>query len=268
MPAKNHIDLVVKTLKVLESLAESENGKALKEIAQEVGLVKSSVFRILFTLKAEGYVEQPETNGVYRLTLKTAGLTRRNMKRLGLMAVARPYLTRMRNELDESVALAERRLHAVVLIDVLESMHPLRLSFHIGNDCPVHATALGKSVAAFLPAAELAELHKNQKLVRYTAHTKTKLRNFQEELKRVRHVGYALNDEETVTGAFLAGAPLFDAQGVVCGAISVNTPTARTSPARKKQLISAAVETAKRISTDLKNVGYVHEIAAEGAAIS
>jgi hypothetical protein len=50
MPAKNHIDLVVKTLKVLESLAESENGKALKEIAQEVGLVKSSVFRILFKL--------------------------------------------------------------------------------------------------------------------------------------------------------------------------------------------------------------------------
>ena len=56
----------------------SEHGKALREITKDVGLVKSSVFRILFTLKEAGYVEQPEENGVYRLTLKTAGLSRRN----------------------------------------------------------------------------------------------------------------------------------------------------------------------------------------------
>jgi IclR family acetate operon transcriptional repressor len=117
-------------------------------------------------------------------------------------------------------------------------------------------------VAAFLPAAELMELRKNQKLAQYTEHTKTKLRDLQTELERVRRVGYALNDEETVTGAFLAGAPLFDARGTVCGAISVNTPTARTTSARKKQLISTVVETAKRIVTDLKNVCYVHEAAA------
>ena len=54
MAAKNHIDLVVKTLAVLEALANSEYGKPLKEIASEVGLVKSSAFRILFTLKEAG----------------------------------------------------------------------------------------------------------------------------------------------------------------------------------------------------------------------
>lgn len=69
MPAKNHIELIVKTLAVLECLAASEQGQALKEIAAEVGLVKSSVFRILFTLREQGYVEQSDA-GSYRLTLK------------------------------------------------------------------------------------------------------------------------------------------------------------------------------------------------------
>src|SRR6202789_1085267 len=108
MAAKNHIDLVVKTLAVLEALANSEYGKPLKEIASEVGLVKSSAFRILFTLKEAGYVEQPEMNGVYRLSLKSAGLARRNANRLGLATVARPHLTVLREKLDESGALGAR----------------------------------------------------------------------------------------------------------------------------------------------------------------
>lgn len=261
MPTKNHIDLVVKTMHVLESLADSEHGKALKEIAQEVGLVKSSVFRILFTLKAAGYVEQPEVNGIYRLTLKTAGLSRRNAQELGLIDIARPYLLRMRDQLDESVALAERRATSVVLVDVVETSHPLRLSFHIGNDCPIHATALGKAVAAFLSPSEFKAMLDGQKLAQYTQHTKTKLRELEAEMERTRRIGYSINDEETVTGAFLVGAPLADARNTVCGALSVNAPSARCSPARKKQLIAAVVEASKSISADLANARFTHEIA-------
>lgn len=257
MPAKNHIDLVVKTLNVLESLAVSEHGKALKEIAAEVGLVKSSVFRILYTLKQAGYVEQPESNGVYRLTLKTAGLSRRNSERLGFATVARPHLARLRDTLDESVALAERRTQSVVLIDVLETSHPLRLSFHIGNDCPIHATALGKAVAAFLSPRDLAALLGKPDLPQYTDRTNTKMRELKAELARVHKLGYAVNDEETVLGAVIIGAPVFDSQGNACGALSVNIPTARCSATRKKQLIVAVRDAGQRISSDLADLGFV-----------
>jgi DNA-binding IclR family transcriptional regulator len=259
MAANNHIDLVVKTLNVLEALAVSEHGKTLKEIAQEVGLVKSSVFRILFTLKASGYVEQPEMNGVYRLTLKTAALARRNTQALGLVNIARPHLIRLRDKLDESVALAERRAESVVLIDVLETSHPLRLSFHIGHDCPVHATALGKAVAAFLPQDEFETLRKGQSLAQFTKRTKTKLRDLESEMGRTRKIGYSINDEETVAGAFLVGAPLFDTRDTVCGALSVNAPTARCSLERKKQLIAAVVESSKNISADLAHAGFTRD---------
>lgn len=257
MAAKNHIDLVVKTLAVLEALAMSEYGKPLKEIAREVGLVKSSAFRILFTLKEAGYVEQPETNGVYCLTLKSTGLSRRNTKRLGLATVARPHLNALREKLDESIALAERLAGSVILIDVVETSHPLCLTFHIGDDCPVHATALGKAVAAFVSGKDLDAFLENSKLAQYTEHTRTKRRDLKLELERTRRAGYSLNDEETVVGAFIVGAPIFDSQSAVCGSVSVNIPNARCSPARKKLLISSVIDTGKRISADLAAVGFV-----------
>jgi DNA-binding IclR family transcriptional regulator len=257
MAAKNHIDLVVNTMAVLEALANSEYGKPLKEIAEEVDLVKSSAFRILFTLKQAGYVEQPETNGVYRLTLKTASLSRRNAKHLGLATVARPHLTRLHEKLDESVALAERQDEAVILIDVLETSHPLRLTFHIGDDCPIHATALGKAVAAFLSPGDLARFLEKSKLAQYTEKTYTKMRDLKADLERTNKTGYSFNDEETVVGAFIVGAPIFDSQSAVCGAVSVNIPTARCSAARKKLLIAAVVDAGKRISADLAGIAFV-----------
>lgn len=262
MAAKNHVELVVKTMAVLESLAASEHGKALRDIAIEVGLVKSSVFRILYTLKEAGYVEQPEANGPYRVTLRTAGLARRNTERLGLREIARPHLTRLRDALDESVALAERRQNSVVLVDVLETSHPLRLTFHIGDDCPIHATALGKAVAAFITPDELAAFLREHALAQFTSRTKTKLLQLKAELKRTHSNGYSINDEETVAGALLIGAPLFDATGTVCGALSMNTPTARCSEARKHSIIAAVVRTAQRISTDLAHARFTSPLAA------
>lgn len=259
MAAKNHIDLVVKTLAVLEALAISEYGKPLKEIASEVGLVKSSAFRILFTLKEAGYVEQPEMNGVYRLSLKTAGLARRNSNRLGLATVARPHLALLREKLDESVALAERLAESVILIDVLETSHPLRLTLHIGDACPIHATALGKAVAAFLSPEELSALLEKSKLAQYTEHTFTKMRDLKLDLARTRRTGYSLNDEETVAGAFIVGAPIFESQSSVCGSISVNIPTARCSAARKKLLIASVIDAGRKISADLAGIGFVRE---------
>jgi DNA-binding IclR family transcriptional regulator len=261
MPAKNHIDLVINTLNVLESLSASNSGKPLKEIASDTGLLKSSAFRILFTLKEAGYVEQAGQNGAYGLTLKTAGLSRKNVEHLSLVAVARPHLVELQGRLDESVALAERRAGSVILVDVIECRQPLRLSFQIGDDCPVHATALGKAVAAFLSRDELDQWLRKHVFPRYTQQTNTALAALRSELQSVRQAGYALNDEETVAGAFLVGAPIFDSREVICGALSVNAPVARCSPAHRKLLTAGSVRAACAVSADLARIGYTHAVA-------
>ena len=73
MAARNYIELVEKTLRVLESLGDSTAGIKLGELAGRVGLVKSSVFRILFTLNKLGYVEKVGPEGVYAFNASPAG---------------------------------------------------------------------------------------------------------------------------------------------------------------------------------------------------
>ena len=251
MSARNHIDLTVKTMSVLESLVDSGEGAGLKDIAARVGLIKSSVFRILFTLKEIGYVEQVGESGRYRLTFKTAGLVRRSNERLTLSRLARPHLAKLRDRLQESAWLAEQRRHGIVLIDALEVSHPLKLSFNVGDLCPIHATALGKAIAAYLPREQVDALLPKGKLPKLTSRTLVGRSQLRAELLRVRQRGYAINDEETIAGAILVGAPLFDSLGRVFAGISVSAPTARCSRNKRREIVAQVLAASRSISREL-----------------
>jgi DNA-binding IclR family transcriptional regulator len=256
MAARNHIDLTVKTMNVLESLVESAEGASLKDVAARVGLIKSSVFRILFTLKELGYVEQVRESGRYRLTFKTAGLVRRSTEHLTLSKLARPHMLTLRDRLQESVWLAEWRRHGIVLTDVAEASHPLKLSFDIGDLCPVHATALGKAIAAYLAPEQVDTLLPKGKLPKYTSRTRTRRDELKAELLRVRQQGYAVNAEETIEGAILLGAPLFDSLGRVFAGISVSAPTARCSPRKRKEIVEQMLAASGAIGRDLRDAAF------------
>ena len=145
MAARNYIELVEKTLRVLESLDDCGAGISLGALAARVGLVKSSVFRILFTLNKLGYVEKVGPAGVYASTRRLRALGRRPVRRPGLISIARPRLQEMCAKLRESAWLAEWRNGTVILIDGAESSsHALLLALKVGDRCPLHASALGK----------------------------------------------------------------------------------------------------------------------------
>jgi DNA-binding IclR family transcriptional regulator len=257
MTARNHIDLTVKTMSVLESLVESAEGASLKDIAAQVGLVKSSVFRILFTLKEIGYVEQVGESGRYRLTFKTTGLVRRATEHLTLSKIARPHLVNLRDRLRESVWLAEQRRHGIVLIEALEVSHPLKLSFDVGDLCPIYATALGKAIAAYLSPKQVNALLPKGKLPKLTSRTLTSRSELKAELLRVQQRGYAINDEETIAGAILVGAPLFDSLGKVFAAISMSTPTARCSPKKRKEIVEQVLAASIAITRNLRDAAFM-----------
>jgi DNA-binding IclR family transcriptional regulator len=256
MPARNHIDLTVKTMSVLESLVESSDGATLKDIAGRVGLIKSSVFRILFTLKEIGYVEQVSDSGRYRLTFKTTRLVRRSIEHLTVTKLARPHLVSLRDRLQESVWLAEQRRHGIVLIDAAEVSHALKLSFDVGDLCPIHATALGKAIAAYLPADQVDALLPKGKLPSLTSRTMILRSEFKAELLRVRQTGYAINDQETIEGAILVGAPLFDSLGKVFAGISVSAPTARCSAKKRREIVEQVLAASHAITRDLRDAAF------------
>jgi IclR family acetate operon transcriptional repressor len=257
MAARNHIELVEKTVNVLEALADGQAGSSLAGVAERTALVKSTAFRILYTLKELGYVEQAERNGNYRLTLKALALGRRAAMRPTLINIARPHLVRLRDQLQESSWLAEWRRREAVLLEAIEAPHKLRLSLELGDVCPLHASALGKAIAAHLTPDELREAVGTGPLPRYTSKTVSSRFRLAQELERVRKQGYAVNEQETVDGALLVGAAVFDANRRVCAAVSVSCPMARCPEPKRQAMIRGVMAAAESISGQLAALGYV-----------
>lgn len=256
MPAQNHIELIAKAMSVIEVLAETDKPVDLQELTNRVGLVKSSVFRILFTLRELGYVEQ-HGRGRYSLTMKVCGLGKAHLAHASLTDLVHPHLERLRAATNESAWLAQWLGRKAVIVDVAEaSQQRLRLSLAVGDKCPLHASSLGKSIAAWLRPDELARVLGDRELRRFTPHTTCERTTLLRELAQVRERGYATNDQETVEGAFVAGAPVFDTRGRVFAAVSVSTPTARCTAAKRESLIEAVRQAGAEITRELTSLAY------------
>jgi DNA-binding IclR family transcriptional regulator len=258
MAARNYIELVEKTLRVLESLDDCGAGISLGALAARVGLVKSSVFRILFTLNKLGYVEKVGPAGVYASTRRLRALGRRPVRRPGLISIARPRLQEMCAKLRESAWLAEWRNGTVILIDGAESSsHALLLALKVGDRCPLHASALGKVIAAHLSRAELGIALGKDRLARYTERSISNRKTLLAQLIAIRRDGYGINNEETIRGALAIGAPVFDSTGRAFAAVSATAATARCFPATKREMIAETIRVASVISEDLAHAEFV-----------
>src|SRR5438034_4961746 len=143
MAARSYIELVEKTMRVLEIIGAQEGCMPLAGIAERARLVKSSTLRILFTLVELGYVERAPGNGTYAATLKLRALGGGVGAQSSLVTIAKGHLVQARDRLSESAWLAELHDGAVVLVAVVEASHVLRLAFRVGDRCPWHASALG-----------------------------------------------------------------------------------------------------------------------------
>jgi IclR family acetate operon transcriptional repressor len=263
MPARNYIELIEKAVRVIEFLARPGGARSLKEIAAATGLVKSSAFRILYTLHELGYVDR-DRGGYYRLSLKVLGWSRTAAGQASLIRIARPHLERLRDELGESVWLAERRGLRVYLVDVAESDHPLRLSLRLGDASPLHASAVGKAVAAFLRPEELEAALNHRPLCAFTKNTITDRTALLSHLAEVRRRGYAVNDEETIEGAVLFGAAIMDAGGQPFAAISVGCLAVQCTPERRERYGRRVRECAAELSAIFGELGFVSACRAAG----
>jgi IclR family acetate operon transcriptional repressor len=161
--------------------------------------------------------------------------------------VAEPYLERLHRVSGDTVNLAVWRGRAVVYLEVLPSPRPLRFVEAPGSRAPLHATALGKAIAAHLPRAEVAAVARASGLPRFTARTVTSLPRLFLELRRVRARGYAVDREEQAAGAVCIAAPVFD-RGGIAGALSIAAPAARMDARRLERLIPELAAACGRIS--------------------
>ncbi len=264
----HYVELVGKVITLLELLRDEPEGLTLRELSGRTGLVKSSVHRILRSLMAHGYVEQEVSGGPYSLGIQCLTLARGFSKGMDLLRVARPYLREMLEVFSETTYLAVRRRDRCLFVDVQETHRDLRLVGPLGAEVYYHATAAGKVIAAYLDPAQQAAILDRYERVRVTDRTVTDGLLVEQEWERVRHDGYAINDEETIEGAVFLAGPVFDSRNQVSAAISIGIPKARYSRDLAERMPLLLKDACARLSATLRATEYVSEdFALQGAAV-
>jgi DNA-binding IclR family transcriptional regulator len=223
------------------------------EVAQALGVDKSTAFHLLSTLASRGFVEQNAKDRRYRLGLRIIELGRRALDRVELRTVARSSLALLRSEIGESAHLAVFRDGAAVYIDTVETGASLNVKTEVGRSAPLHCTAIGKALAAWLSSAELAQVVRNHPLERFTPRTITTLRELELHLEIVRERGYAVDDEEFESGVRCVAAPIRDYSGRVVASLGISGPSVRIAleriPTIAQKVMAAADEVSRLLGS-------------------
>jgi len=241
------VGVISKVLRILEALQGSSSGLGLKAICDRTGIHKSTAHRFLKHLERERYLIRTEA-GAYLIGPRLSQLSARGNHEATLQAVARPILWELWKSTQETVNLAVLDQGTVLYVDVIESPHEFRLSSRVGTRRSVHVTALGKALAAFLPADVRENVLSSIAFQPATTKTIGNLVQFRQELEKIRRQGYAVDDEEAVQGARCVSAPILNSDGLPIAAASVSGPITRVSPNVVDALAGAVMSAAQAIS--------------------
>lgn len=217
------IQVIERAGAILRALEPHPKGRSVGEIANEVGLPRSSVHRILKSLEAEHLVIAVSEERGFRLGPALMRLA--SSASAWLAEIIHPSLVELSAELDETVDLAIRAGATASFIDQVAAGHRLQAVSAVGLSFPLHCTANGKALLAELDDVDVATLIGDAMLA-MTPMTITALGPLLDELALVRQTGLAHDREEHHLGISALGTMIENPYGLPV-ALSVPVPTTR-----------------------------------------
>jgi DNA-binding IclR family transcriptional regulator len=239
------VQSVDRALTILEVLARvGEAG--VTEIAGQLGVHKSTAFRLVSTLEAHRLVEQTTERGRYRLGVGLLRLAGATSARLDLVQEARPVCRQLAADTGETVNIAVLSESSALYLDQVAGSSALQPHNWVGQHIPLHATSNGKVLLAWLGDVELKDLL--GRLPAYTGLTITNKAALRKQLEVVREQGYAVAVDELEVGLTAIATPVRNAHGDVICSMSVSGPTFRLPPERVDVVLPLLIEASDELS--------------------
>lgn len=229
----NVVKSVLKALDILEVL-DKKREMGISEISEILQWDKSTVHRLISTLKQKGYVVQNPSNQKYSNSFKLFEMGNNVVERLGLRRQAQPFLEKLAVLTQETVNLAIMDGNHIIYIDKIESQATIKVDLNIGKKLPIYCTGLGKAMLAYKSKEEVKTLLGKEAFVKYTKNTIEDLQGLFQQLEQIRKQGYCIDEEEYVEGLQCVAAPVKDYSGSVIAAISVAIPKYRYEEGEKE----------------------------------
>jgi DNA-binding IclR family transcriptional regulator len=253
MPNKDRrttIQSIDRAAAILKALAGGPQRLGVSELATRLGLARPTVHGLLQTLLAHGFVQQDPDSEKYQLG---PGLLQLGYSFLDLNELRRRSIVhaeRLAGRANQAVRVGVTHGARIFIVHHVFRPDSTLQILEVGAELPLHASALGKAVLAFMPEAMSADVV-DSALARLTKHTLTQ-KALRDELVLIRDTGVAAEKDEAVLGESSVAAPIFDHAGQAVGAIGVVGDTDQIFPrGMARGLPPAVTEAARGISREL-----------------
>ncbi|MER5204594.1 IclR family transcriptional regulator [Streptomyces sp. NPDC002825] len=238
---------VDRALSILPLLAQGPAD--LGQVAERLGVHKSTALRLLRTLHEHGLVHRQQDQR-YRLGARLFALAQEAVENLDVREIAHPYLIELNERIGHTIHLAVYEEGEVVYIDKVESRYPVRMYSRIGKPVAITVAAVAKLLLADLPEAERRAVAAKLDYPPYTPRSTPNAAAFLKELATVREQGWATDlggHEESIN---CVGAPIRGADGRVVAAMSVSAPNVVVTAEELLTLLPQVRSTAEAVSRE------------------
>ncbi len=245
--AFKRVPAIDKSFKVLHLVARCKKPLGISEISRQLGLNKSTVFNLVYTLSDLHVLEQ-RADGKFSFGTQLYVLGRAAGAQAELVMTVRPFLEEISRTSNFSAFVGIRSDLKTVIVDKAEAAVELRMTADVGMRIPLFAGASGKALLCQLPDSEIDEILARKELERFTPHTCVDKKQFKRTLLEVRERGIAVDVEEYIEGIAAVAAPLHTRRPGVEAAIWVVGLTRHTSDGVISQMCQRLKTVAEQIS--------------------
>ena len=247
------VNSIVKAVRILD-LLKGHGSLSYTEILKMFPLPKGTLFKILLTLESEELIRRDQDSGKYELGMKLIEWGTGARSQLEIRKIALPFMQKLSEDIDCTIHLTVVSHGEVLPIESFESGSTTwpHYLFHggVGIAAPLHATAAGKAILAFMSRDELADTLKGKGLQKFTESTITTMPRLREALAEVRRTGYAVSNAEHHEMVRGVAAPIRDNEGKVFASLSALGVTSRMTtewlPEVALQVVAAANEISRQ----------------------
>ncbi len=257
------IRAVERALDVLLCFSRNTPELTMTQIAEQIGMNKSTVHRLLATLEGKRFVQRDPATGMYSLGIRILQMAYLTLEHNDLRPIAAPFLRQLNELYRETVHLAVLDDADVLFLDVIESPQRVKLAAAVGQRLPGFATAAGKAILAFMPE-ERARQVLERGMPQYTRNTPQSPEAFLADLQAVRQRGYALDKEELEEGINAIAAPILDRDNCPIATVSIAGPAYRLTVERMVEIGPRLVDAARDIAREAQMVAQLETPPARG----
>jgi IclR family transcriptional regulator, acetate operon repressor len=252
--AQNTVKSLDRALAVLVALGEMQGG-TLSEIAQRLRQSPATVYRVLTTFQARGFVDFEAQSQIWHIGAAAFLTGSHFLRRTSLVERARPIMRDLMAATGETANLGMERDGMVLFLGQVETHATIRAFFPPGTVSAMHASGIGKALLSQMDDARQRRILAAGQLEQFTAHTLTDPEAMIADLRLTRARGYAFDGEERNLGMRCIAAPVYDVFGEAVAGLSVSGPVTRIADDRIAPMASAVMTAAQQLTAAIGGTG-------------